>query len=139
MALPEYWDIETTESGDTLSAMAVDPEREDNLRAVGFLQFPSVSGYRKHLPSLLRSLNPGTATLVNEERLLRIDGVALEYIIGNDELHSTFLISYESPTAGNTVLILGQIERRDDPELSDFCYLGPVLEAFVRMHFSPRS
>ncbi len=142
ISLPADWDLDIGKTGDSLRVMATDEaylEENGSQRIAGFLQYPSRSGYRKHLPTLLRSLHPGTATLVSESGLIRINGIAMEYIIGNDALNSTFLLAYESPEASTTVLLLGQIDRKDDPILADFCYLGPVLEEFVRVHFNPRS
>ncbi len=142
VSLPESWEPEIIKNLDSVYVMATDVDflsENGTLRMAGFLQYPSRSGYRKHLPSILRTLNPGTATLMSENGLLRIDGVALEYVIGNDALYSTFLIAWESPGESTTVLLLGRIDRKDDPTLSDFCFLGPVLEEFVRVHFKPSS
>lgn len=136
MHFPVGWETGVdVEEGDWLSVTAIDTallRENDMLQSVGYFQFPAPGGYRRSLQQVLEALHTDHSFLVLHRGLLRIEGMALDYIIGNDELSSTLIIPYE--TEGQMMSIIGRIDRRNAPSLNDFCFLGPVLEKLVQSH-----
>ncbi len=136
-SFPDSWQTGIDQvNGDSILVSSADTSSVAT-KSIGFIQFPSVNGYRKNPGVMLRSLNKRTATLIFERGILRIDGVALDYVIGNDELFSTIMVPYEEKD--QVILILGRIDRKDAPDKNDFCFMGPVLKEFIRNHSEPRT
>jgi hypothetical protein len=136
MHFPVGWEIETdVVEGDWLSVTAIDTailRENDVLQSVGYIQFPAPGGYRRSVQQVLAALRNQYSFLVLQRGLIRIDGIALDYIIGNDEFSSTLIIPYEMD--GQMLTVIGRIDRQNAPSLNNFCFLGPVLEKLVQSH-----
>jgi hypothetical protein len=134
--VPVGWEAEVdVVKGDWLSVTVIDTTklRENDLsHSMEYIQFPAPDGYRRSVQQVLQALENEHSFLILQRGLIRIERVALDYILGNDEYSSTLIIPYEID--GQLLTIVARTDRRNGPVINDFCFIGPLLEKLVQSH-----